>query len=160
MHLLPAKLSSSQIGLLYSALSDVAREADFDQLMMSLQAEENNAKWVLINIIDYLKKLNIFSDVHTSVNELVNVGRCTIINLRGVPTEVQEVIVYKVVSDLFNARKQGMIPPFFLVIEESHNFCPERSYGEAKSSAILRQVIAEGRKFGLGCCLITQRPAR
>ena len=123
MHLLPAKLSSSQIGLLYSALSDVAREADFDQLMMSLQAEENNAKWVLINIIDYLKKLNIFSDVHTSVNELVNVGRCTIINLRGVPTEVQEVIVYKVVSDLFNARKQGMIPPFFLVIEEAHAFC-------------------------------------
>ncbi len=160
MHLLPAKLSSSQIGLLYSALSDMSKEADFDQLITSLQAEENNAKWTLINIIEYLKKLNIFSDVYTSVNELVDVGKCSIINLRGVPSEVQEVIIYKVVSDLFNARKGGIIPPFFLVLEEAHNFAPERSFGEVKSSSILRQVIAEGRKFGLGVCVVTQRPVR
>ncbi len=160
MHLLPAKLSSQQIGLLYSALSDMNKEADFDQLIMSLQAEEHNAKWALINIIEYLKKLNIFSDASTSVNELVSVGKCTIINLRGVPAEVQEVIVYKIVNDLFNARKQGIIPPFFLVLEECHNFAPERSFGEVKSSSILRQVIAEGRKFGLGVCVVTQRPAR
>lgn len=160
MHLLPAKLSSSQIGLLYSALMDVNRVSDFDQLMLSLQSEENNAKWTLISVIDYLKRLNIFSENGTSVNELVGVGKCSIINLRGIPQELQEIIVYKLVADLFNARKQGNVPPFFLVIEECHIFCPERSYGEAKSSSILRQVIAEGRKFGLGVAVISQRPAR
>ena len=160
MHLLPAKLSSSQIGLIYGSLSDVNRAADFDQLIMSLQAEENNAKWALINIIEYLKKLNIFSEVSTGVDELIQVGKCTILNLRGVPQEVQEIIVYKIVNDLFNARKQGIIPPFFLVVEESHNFCPERSFGETKSSNILRQLIAEGRKFGIGMAIISQRPAR
>ncbi len=160
MHLLPAKLSSSQIGLLYSALMDVNRVSDFDQLMLSLQSEENNAKWTLISVIDYLKRLNIFSENGTSVNELVSVGKCSIINLRGIPQELQEIIVYKLVGDLFNARKQGNVPPFFLVIEEAHNYCPERSFGEVKSSSILRQVIAEGRKFGLGVCVISQRPAR
>jgi len=160
MHLLPAKLTSSQIGLLYGALMDVNRVSDFDQLMLSLQSEENNAKWALISIIDYLKKLNIFSDTATSVNELVNVGKCSIINLRGIPQELQEIIVYKLVSDLFNARKQGVVPPFFLVIEEAHNYSPERSYGEVKSSSIIRQVIAEGRKFGLGVAIVSQRPAR
>jgi len=160
MHLLPAKLSSSQVGLLYSALSDLSKQADFDQLIMSLQAEEHNAKWTLINVIEYIKKMNIFSDNPTDMNELVQVGKCSIINLRGIPQEVQEVIVYKVVNDLFNARKNGNIPPFFLVLEEAHNYAPERTFGEVKSSSILRQVIAEGRKFGLGVCVITQRPAR
>ncbi len=160
MHLLPAKLSGSQIGLLYGAMSDATRIADFDQVMLSLQAEENNAKWALINVIDYLKKLNIFADIGTNLNELVNVGKCSIINLRGVPQEIQEIVVYKLLNDLFNTRKQGIIPPFFLVIEESHTYCPERSFGEAKSSGIIRQILAEGRKFGLGVALITQRPAR
>src|SRR3989344_3208108 len=160
MHLLPAKLSSSQVGLLYSALNDLSKQADFDQLIMSLQAEEHNAKWTLINIIEYIKKMNIFSDNPTDMNELVQVGKCSIINLRGIPQEVQEVIVYKTVNDLFNARKNGNIPPFFLVLEEAHNYAPERTFGEVKSSSILRQVIAEGRKFGLGVCVITQRPAR
>ncbi|MEK6947627.1 MAG: DUF87 domain-containing protein [Nanoarchaeota archaeon] len=159
MHLLPAKLSGSQIGLLYSALSGNS-ELDLDQLTMSLQAEENNAKWALIHIIEYLKKLNLFSESYTKVNELVQVGKCAVINLRGIPTEIQEIIVYKIVSDLFNARKNGEIPPFFLVVEEAHNYIPERSFGEVKSSAILRQVIAEGRKFGLGVAAISQRPAR
>lgn len=159
MHLLPAKLSSTQIGLLYSTLNNT-NGMDFDQLTLSLQAEEHSAKWQLINIIEYLKKLNIFSEVYTTVNEIIQVGKCTIINLRGIPTELQEIIVYKVVSDLFNARKNGEVPPFFLVLEELHNFAPERSFGEVKSSAILRQVIAEGRKFGLGVAAISQRPAR
>ena len=160
MHLLPAKLSSGQMGLVYSALSDINKTADFDQLIMSLQAEENNAKWMLINIIEYLKKLNLFSDISTEVTELVQVGKCTIINLRGIPQEIQEIIVYKIVNDLFNARKQGMISPFFLVLEECHTYAPERSFGETKSSSILRQVAAEGRKFGIGLAMITQRPAR
>ncbi len=123
MHLLPAKLSSSQIGLLYGALSDTTRASDFDQLMLSLQAEENNAKWTLISVIDYLKKLNIFSDNPTNIGEIVNVGKCSVINLRGIPQELQEIIVYKLLNDLFNARKRGEIPPFFLVLEECHNYC-------------------------------------
>ena len=161
MHMLPAKLSSSQMGLLYGALSDIRKIGDFDQLMVSLQGEENNVKWTLINVIDYLKGLNIFSDTEaTKLNDLVGVGKCSIINLRGIPQEVQEIIVYKIINDVFNARKRAEIPPFFLVVEEAHNFAPERSYGEAKSSSIMRQVIAEGRKFGLGVAVVTQRPAR
>src|SRR3989338_10837644 len=66
MHMLPAKLSSSQMGLLYGALSDIRKIGDFDQLMVSLQGEENNAKWTLINVIDYLKGLNIFSDTEAT----------------------------------------------------------------------------------------------
>jgi len=37
-----------------------------------------------------------------------------------------------------------------MVIEEAHNFAPEKGFGKALSSDILRKIASEGRKFGLG----------
>ena len=122
LHVLPAKLSNIQLGLLYSSLKDVTR-IDFNQLILELELEENPAKYTLINTIKYLDKLNLFSDAPTSLQELVSPGKCSILNLRGVEQELQEVVVYKLVKDLFEERKKGNIPPFFLIIEESHNYC-------------------------------------
>lgn len=161
IQMLPAKLSSAQMGALYSAIKNLGGDANFDDLLFELQTlEESSSKWTLINMLDYIKKLNLFSDTPTLPDELVQPGKCSVLNLRGVPPEVQEVIVYKIVNDLFVERKRGNIPPFFLVVEEAQNFCPERGFGEAKSSPILRQVSAEGRKFGMGLCVISQRPSR
>src|SRR3989338_3511841 len=159
LHILPAKLSNVQLGLLYSSLKEI-NKIDFNQLILELELEENPAKYSLINIIRYLEKLNLFSDAPTSLQELIMPGKCSIINLKGIEQELQEVVVYKLVKDLFEERKKVNIAPFFLILEEAHNYLPERSFGEAKSSKILRQVASEGRKFGLGMCVISQRPSR
>jgi uncharacterized protein len=161
MHILPTKLSSAQMGLIYTAVKNLGGKVNLNELIYELEvAEDNNSKWTLINIFEYLKKLDLFSDNPTLMGELVQPGKMSIINLRGVNKDIQEIVAYKVIQDLFNERKKGIIPPFFLVIEECHNFVPERSFGEAKSSGIIRQIAAEGRKFGLGICLISQRPSR
>lgn len=160
IHLLPAKLSGSQVAVLYSTLKDSGGRLNFDQIILSLEAEESSVKWTLINLLEYMRNLNIFSDAATGMHELVIPGKCSIVNLKGVPLEVQEVVVYKLLHDLFKARKLNEVPPFFLVIEEAHIFCPERSFGEAKSSNIIRNIAAEGRKFGLGLCVVSQRAAR
>jgi len=157
-HLIP-KLSSTQTGLLYNASKDLTR-IRFEDLLVNLELEENNAKFTLMNNLDYLRNLNLFSDSFTSYNELVQSGRCSIINMKGISPDIQEIIVYKLLKDLFEARKREQVPPFFLIIEEAHNYCPERSFGEAKCSKIIRTIAAEGRKFGLGLCVISQRPAR
>lgn len=159
IHLLPARLSNSQLSALYSIMQD-GDVNDFDDLLLGLENSDHFAKWTLISIIQYIKGMNLFSDNPTSLNELIKPGRASILNLRGVNQDVQEVVVYKLINDLFRERKKGNIPPFFLVLEEAHNFLPERNFGEAKSSGILRQVFSEGRKFGLGACLISQRPSR
>ncbi len=160
IHLLPARLSNAQLGLLYSALKSSDNKADFDRLIYELEAEENPGKYTIINIIEYLKKLDLFSEFPTSLQELIQPGKCSIITLKGIDPELQEVVVYKLMKDLFDARKRNNIPPFFAIIEEAHNYLPERNFGEAKSSAILRQISSEGRKFGLGLCIISQRPSR
>ncbi len=159
IQLIPGKLSNTQLGILYSAIKHLDK-INFTNVLFALDKEENTAKWTLINNLEYLKNLDIFTDSYSPYNELVQPGKCTVINLKGMNPDVTEILLYKLLKDLFELRKKDKVPPFFCVIEEAHNFCPERSFGEARCSKILRTVASEGRKFGLGLCLITQRPAR
>ncbi len=160
LQLLPAKLSNAQLSVLYSAMRSMGKSVNFLDLIMALESEDSNIKYSIINIIDYVNKLNLFSEAPTRLTELVQPGKATIINLKGTPYDIQEIIVYKLASDLFEARKKGNIPPFFMVIEEAQNYCPERSFGEAKSSGIIRRIASEGRKFGISIAIISQRPSR
>jgi len=158
-HLLPGKLSANQQAILYSALKDM-KDVTFDNILYELEAEESPAKFSIISTIEYLRSLSFFSANPTPYSELIRPGQASIINLKGINPDIQEIIVYKICKDLFQLRKQNKVSPFFLIIEEAHNYCPERSFGETKSSKILRDVASEGRKFGMGMCVISQRPAR
>ncbi len=159
IHMLPGKLSTNQLALMYNALK-TSEPNDLNSLILSLEQEEHNAKYSIINMVEYLRDLNIFSNSETNYANFVKQGQATIMNLKGVNPEVQEMIVYKLTKELFELRKKEKIPPFFLVMEEAHNYCPERSFGETKASKVIRNIASEGRKFGLGLCLISQRPAR
>jgi hypothetical protein len=80
--------------------------------------------------------------------------------MRGVPPDIQDVVVARLTEELFKDRKAGKIPPFLFVVEEAHNYCPEHGIGHAVSSSMLRTVASEGRKFGMGLCVVSQRPAK
>ncbi len=157
MHLIPGKLSNSQLAVLYSSLKHAS---DFDSLLLALEQEEGSVKYGVISMVEYIKSTGVFSSNPTPIQAYLKSGSCTIINLKGMNPDVQEVIVYKLCKDLFESRKKNEVPPFFLVVEEAHNYCPERSFGETKASKTMRNIASEGRKFGLGLCVISQRPAR
>ena len=158
-NLLPGKLSNSQLAVLYSSFKAMD-PTDLDSLIVSIDQEESSAKYSLMSMVQSLRDIDIFSTQQINYSDFVKSGRCTILNLRGVNPDVQEIVVYKISKELFELRKKGAVPPFFLVVEEAHNYCPERSFGETKSSKVLRNIASEGRKFGLGLCIISQRPAR
>lgn len=160
IELLPVKLSSAQMGTLYGATQAITGDCSFDSVLYELQQEESNTKWNIISVIEEVRDSGLFSPAPTPYHEIVKTGTCSIINFRGISPEVQDMIVYKMTKDLFELRKQNKIPPFFLVVEEAHNYCPERNFGEKKSSKVLRTIASEGRKFGLGLCVVSQRPAR
>ena len=62
----------------------------------------------------------------------------------------------------FRANLTGRIAPFFTVVEEAHTFIPSSREGtqDAVSLPVIRRIISEGRKFGTGLMLISQRPSR
>ncbi|GBR55828.1 hypothetical protein GCM10007872_25840 [Gluconobacter sphaericus NBRC 12467] len=103
-------------------------------------------------------------DPSDAPDEIVAPGTVSIFYLAGYDHLNQSAIVSMVLEALFNHRStlSGVIPPFQAVVEEAHNFIPSRQEGtdETPSLPTIRKVITEGRKFGTGLILISQRPSR
>jgi DNA helicase HerA-like ATPase len=123
-----------------------------------LEADEDNALGALINELEYLREVDVFAEMGTRMEELIKKGKTTIINLKGSPPDIQALVVNRICTYLFELRKQDKIPPLMVIAEEAHNFCPQQ--GTVASSKIFRTIASEGRKFGLGVCVVTQRPAK
>jgi DNA helicase HerA-like ATPase len=161
--LIPDSLTNSQMGVLYNALKHL-KDKDEDYNLLDIQdavsQEDSTAKWNLLNYLEQLEESNLFSDDPIDLKELVEPGRATVINLKAVEPEPAEMTAYMLSKKLFDLRKKNRIPPFIMVIEEAHNFVPEKGFGQAISNPILRKIASEGRKFGLGIGVISQRPAR
>ena len=88
-----------------------------------------------------------------------------IVDLSGVPNEVAGIASAVIARVLFNlkvwqstAEREG--DPVLLVCEEAHRYVPNR--GEAQYEAAqeaIRRIAKEGRKYGLGLFLVSQRPS-
>ena len=96
--------------------------------------------------------------------KLVAKGQITIFYLAGFDHLTQSTIASLVLEKLFEKRANltNDIPPFQIVLEEAHNFIPSRSEGTegTPSLSTVRKIITEGRKFGTGMLIISQRPSR
>jgi len=163
MQILPDEKSNNHQGLLYEAISKIKAEKEFyalDDIIFEVGNNKSKLKWNVISSLESLREADILSDHPTTIEELFTPGRASIIDMKGVSPQLQGMIVAKLCSDLFEARKMGKVPPGMLVIEEAHNFCPERGFDKTVSTEILRTIASEGRKFGLGMMVISQRPAR
>lgn len=87
-------------------------------------------------------------------------GRLVIIDLQGLSETAKQIITALVSSEILQAAtsKTDPIRPAFLVFEEGHNFAP--AGGAAVSHRIIRKIASEGRKFGVGFAIISQRPSK
>lgn len=99
----------------------------------------------------------------TDRKELVNYGQISVVSLAGYTSDFQATIYSLIADNIFDARVSGDLGlPVLLLLEEAHNFAPARSSTTAEQRAIAttKQIAQEGRKFGVGLILISQRPSR
>jgi uncharacterized protein len=88
-----------------------------------------------------------------------------IVDLSGVPNEVAGVSSAVIARTLFNLKvwqtaDERQNDPVLLVCEEAHRYVPNR--GEAQYEAAqeaIRRIAKEGRKYGIGLLLVSQRPS-
>lgn len=88
------------------------------------------------------------------------VGRVSIVDLQGLSRTSMQVIVALICTEILRAAQDSSDPirPVFLVIEEGHTFVPG---GESSISLpIIKKIFAEGRKFGVGAAIVSQRPSK
>lgn len=140
------------------AVKTAKKDYALKDLIAVLEADEEAQNATLVAELEYLNEINIFAAHGTKMDELVQNGRTTIINFKGTPPDIQELVVARIASACFELRKVGRIPPMMMVCEEAHNYCPQQ--GLATSSKIFRTIASEGRKFGLGLMVISQRAAK
>jgi hypothetical protein len=117
----------------------------------------------LLATLSSLKSLRVFAKSDTpSVYELAQSGKLSVIDLSNIDNmRKKQLLVAYFARKLFTARKKGRIPPFILLIEESHNFAKEKaSKQDMLSKSIIEKIAREGRKFGASIGLISQRPVQ
>ena len=88
-----------------------------------------------------------------------------VVDLAGVPNEVAGVASAVIARTLFNLKvwqteDERKMDPVVLICEEAHRYVPnsgEAQYEAAQES--IRRIAKEGRKYGLGLFLVSQRPS-
>jgi hypothetical protein len=95
--------------------------------------------------------------------QLVSYGGISVVALAGYTSDFQATIYSLIADEIFEARVRNDLKlPVLLLLEEAHNFAPAQSMTPAERRAIntTKQIAQEGRKFGVGLILISQRPSR
>ena len=112
----------------------------------------------------------VFSDhEHIALQDLFRPGQCTVLQLSDIDENEQQVIVgallrrtnkarVATVRGVANDDESNLPYPVFVLLEESHRYAPAGV--KVVSTDILKQILSEGRKFGVGIGLITQRPGK
>lgn len=88
-----------------------------------------------------------------------------ILDISGLPNEVAGPLAAMLARLLFQYKVYQTIDerrrdPVVLVCEEAHRYVPDRGEAEyAAAQTAIRRIAREGRKYGIGLMLVSQRPA-
>ena len=91
-------------------------------------------------------------------------GMANVLDLGQVDENMAEVLVAHVLRRSLRSRKQfvrhsdndALSYPLFFVVEEAHILAPQNR--SSNSKYWITRIAREGRKFGLGLCLVSQSP--
>ena len=158
------------IELLSRRLDDVRNDPDLnltDEEKKALGAR--SAAIAGMRLRQLLQEAKAFYDARsksvTDIKELIgrpgqSAGRLVIIDLQGLSDDARQIIVALLSSEILAAAgsKTDPIRPSFLVYEEGHSFAP--AGGQSLSRTIIKKIAGEGRKFGVGFAIISQRPSK
>ena len=103
-------------------------------------------------------------DLHDLVKSWVGHDKpLSVLDVSGLPSEVLATIVgtlVRIVYDMLfwaiDLPISGRNQPLLIVLEEAHIFLPEG--GDSAAHRTISRIAKEGRKYGIGLCVVTQRP--
>ncbi len=151
------------------ALENAAASLEYINAVQQLYATLAKSVEPALAAIRYileLEDLGVYSTTTLPLDELLIPGSVTVVNLAGLPEQVQDHVASSILKRVFEARVRHMrrLPgerfpyPVLVVVEEAHRFIPAQR--QTRSSPIATMIATEGRKFGVFLSIITQRPSR
>lgn len=155
--------------------NNTAESTDFIELLqISLQkmydeAENASEKNKIMDVLNKIEDLNIKYERLLNVNvgdilSEIKLGKANVLDLGQVDENTAEVLVAHILRRALRSRKDfvkngnqdALSYPVFFVVEEAHILAPQNR--NPSSKYWITRVAREGRKFGLGLCLVSQSP--
>lgn len=134
---------------------------EYNKILRKLDSLVNDSRMQFM-----MKNWTGASDPIGNVLEQLAGGTATVrvVDLSGIPSEVAGTTAAVIGRLLFTVKlwqgkAERINSPFLLVCEEAHRYVPDRGealYAAAQSS--IQRLAKEGRKYGIGLMLVTQRP--
>ena len=142
-------------------------DAMYDMLYVKSQEEGSDKQ-----IVDVMNKIedskdkynNLFDNNMSNILSSIKIGHVNVLDLSQADESVSEVLVSHIMRNALQRRKNAihgssdktLDHPVFFIIEEAHILAPNKR--DSQSKYWIQRVAREGRKFGLGLCLVSQSP--
>jgi DNA helicase HerA-like ATPase len=166
---LVADMSSIQVRDLRRVISNLKETmkdgytlADLIEHIRGDESISKNTREALAGWLINLDQTRLFGKAAVpSVTNIIRPGKITLIDLSDfISLKKKQIVVSFLTSELLHLRRREEIPPFLLVLEEAHQFCPESRHELALPKSRIETIAREGRKFHALLCLISQRPVK
>lgn len=106
----------------------------------------------------------ISSDLDSLLESWIGGKSISILDLSGVPADILQTTIGAVLRILYealfwsrNLSQGGRYRPLLIVMEEAHIYLNDSFKGMA--SKIVQRIVKEGRKYGIGAMIVSQRPS-
>jgi DNA helicase HerA-like ATPase len=149
--------------------NDFIKLLQFILLEMHDSTENNKEKKEIMDVFNKIEDLNAKYDrlLNTNVGDILNEikpGVANVLDLGQVDENTAEVLVAHILRRSLRSRKDfvknnnknALSYPVFFVVEEAHILAPQNR--NPSSKYWITRIAREGRKFGLGLCLVSQSP--
>ncbi len=135
----------------------------FDEFLVRFQAMFNDSRY---SFLFKPKKRTESAQLESLLRDFIGLGNpkrpISIIDLSFVPHDVRPTITAQIARLAFefnywNPRRHEF--PLLLVCEEAHQYIPrEADVQHAATRKEVERIAKEGRKYGVGLCVVSQRP--
>ncbi|MDP3722093.1 MAG: DUF853 family protein [Candidatus Omnitrophota bacterium] len=136
---------------------------DFDRFLMRIESKLNDARY------DFLFKPKIrttSASLSDLLRDFVGLGTkkaaVTVIDLSSVPFDVRPTVAAQIGRLAFEFNYWNPLYrefPILLICEEAHAYIPRAAEGQfAGSRRSMERIAKEGRKYGVGLAIVSQRP--
>ncbi len=162
-NLIPAEFEAYSIG---GSSPYKSKHQDFYSYEKKILTRLKDSRFdFMFNPGDY-KDENSTKDLHDLLNDWIgNNERLTILDLSGVPFEVLDITIGLITRFIYDSMFWGRFEdytgknrPILLAYEEAHTYL-NKNENNSYSKRAVERIFKEGRKFGVGAMVISQRPS-
>jgi hypothetical protein len=134
----------------------------FTRFLVRLDSKLNDSRYAFMFRPKKYTHSETIKDLLAKIFGTDGAARVTILDMSGVPFDVVNIIVSLLARITFdfnfwNTNRRNF--PILLVFEEAHNYLPSSGEGSQSARKTVERIAKEGRKYGVSCMIVSQRPA-